>query len=66
MESPKTKTNRMRAVLINCPRTGLPIPTGIATGEHADLRSQYLKNAVDCPRCGERHFWSGADAFFED
>jgi hypothetical protein len=50
--------------MIKCPKTGLPISTGIATGESTNLASRYPENRVDCPRCGEVHTWSGAEAFF--
>jgi predicted RNA-binding Zn-ribbon protein involved in translation (DUF1610 family) len=52
--------------MITCPKTGLQISTGIATGENTNLVTHYLKNRVDCPRCGEAHIWSGEEAFFGD
>ena len=53
-----TGGGRLRRVMIKCVKTGLPISTGIATGDNTDLISRYLKNSAHCPHCGEDHMWS--------
>jgi hypothetical protein len=49
-----TRRGRQRTVMIKCSKTGLPISTGIATGDNTDLISRYLKNKAHCPCVASR------------
>ena len=60
------RPGRLCAVMITCHKSGLPVSTGIATGDNTDLASRYLKNRTHCSRRGEDHEWSGKNAFFGD
>jgi hypothetical protein len=57
-----------RRVMINCPKTSEPVPTGIVM-DHASFE---ITNLTDnplpdpCPRCGEFHYWSKEDAWVDD
>ena len=55
----------MPRVMIRCPRTDRPIPTGIAMNEQSFQSSDLLDNAVACPECGGAHVWSKEDAYVE-
>ena len=54
----------MADVMIRCPKTGEPVPTGIgldyATFKNVTMRDNTLGN---CPACGGDHVWQGEDAF---
>lgn len=61
---PFSRPLELKSVLIKCPRSQLPIRTGIATSANSDL-GRYQSQTLKCPICGETHTWSGSDAFFE-
>lgn len=56
----------MPAVMIRCPRTDQPVPTGIDIDAEefplADLNGQ----SFVCSACGERHVWNKSDAFLDE
>jgi hypothetical protein len=45
----------MSELEMTCPRTQLPIPTGIAVDLQSLVLTWALRLEVKCPRCGERH-----------
>jgi hypothetical protein len=55
----------MARVMIRCPVTGNPVPTGmnVTSLDGVTMRDNVLGN---CPECGRDHVWSGEDAFLED
>jgi hypothetical protein len=54
----------MANVLIKCPKSGMPVPTGIAMDKVAFATATLKNNTVGlCPDCGESHTWSKDDAF---
>lgn len=56
----------MSAVVVLCPFTCEPISTGIETDAQVLAKLPNIQAAVYCPRCGERHFWTPADAILAD
>lgn len=54
----------MPQLLINCPKTGKPLGTGIAMDAES-LATSVLENNTcgPCPHCGEDHVWSKPDAW---
>ena len=59
---PGSNTQR---VMIQCPRTGEPVPTGISMDAEA-FGNVTLKYQLNCPRCGEPHLWTRKEAFLEN
>jgi endogenous inhibitor of DNA gyrase (YacG/DUF329 family) len=53
----------MANVMIRCPETGEPVPTGVGmdfeTFKHVTMRD----NQVECASCGQMHTWQQEDAF---
>jgi hypothetical protein len=50
-------------ILVQCPRTGTPISTGLKT-EWVVLHSlPRLAMSLRCPVCGQTHKWNPADAW---
>lgn len=57
----------MGQVLIKCPKTGKPLPTGFAMDQVSFDSSTLTNNTVGpCPHCGENHTWSKSDAWLVD
>jgi hypothetical protein len=52
------------AVLIKCPRTGKPMPTGMRLASGDDLaRVAVVRRLSPCPYCKVAHGWMPGDAF---
>lgn len=64
MDRPSGDHDTLKTVLIRCPKTGLPLSTGTATGTTPNL-NLLLPGKVKCPHCGETHSWSVKDVFLE-
>jgi hypothetical protein len=46
------------AVLMTCPRRGLPIPIGVMTDPESFESMTFIDTHVRCPLCGAMHaFW---------
>jgi hypothetical protein len=56
----------MSALVVLCPFTCEVISTGIETDALVLARLPNVQAAVHCPKCGERHFWTPADAMLAD
>jgi len=54
----------IRRVTIKCPQNGEPVHTGITMDEEA-FKNVTLQYELACPKCGQRHYWTKADAFLE-
>ncbi len=53
----------MADILIQCPQTGAPVPTGLKT-EWVLLRSlPRVAVPLRCPSCGQMHKWKPDDAW---
>jgi predicted RNA-binding Zn-ribbon protein involved in translation (DUF1610 family) len=52
-------------LMINCPETNIPVPTGIAMSPAALETTNLTGNSFKCPQCGEMHTWRKKDAFHE-
>ena len=53
----------MADILIQCPRTGSPVATGLKT-EWVVLKSlPCVAVPLHCPACGQMHKWKPADAW---
>lgn len=53
-------------VLINCPRTGRPVSTGLTCTEARFESIQPQKNPIArCPECGDPHAWKKAEAYLD-
>jgi hypothetical protein len=52
----------MSTVVVLCPFTCELISTGIETHAQVLAKLPNIQAVVHCPRCGERHFWTAADA----
>lgn len=56
----------MGMVMIKCPTTGKPVPTGIGMDKGSFEGSSLTDNTVaSCPHCGADHTWSKSDAYLE-
>lgn len=54
----------MADVMIRCPETGEPVPTGIGMGFDAFKSVAMNDNVIEsCPSCGKRHVWQQEEAF---
>ena len=53
----------MADILVQCPRTGAPVPTGLKT-EWVFLKSlPCVAVPLRCPACGQMHKWKPDDAW---
>ncbi len=55
-------------VMIKCPKTGEPVPTGYKTEpEYFNSPASTMASSIleQCPSCGETHTWSKSVAFQE-
>ena len=50
-------------VIITCPVTRRPVPTGIAMDAVSFQSSTLMNNSVSCPHCGGMHTWSKHNAY---
>lgn len=53
----------MSALVVNCPKTGQRISTGIEIESEDLSRLPEIRARVDCPACGGVHAWTRADAY---
>jgi hypothetical protein len=53
----------MPQIMIRCPKTGKPTPTGMHFDEVSFATSQFRNNIAPCPHCGSSHMWSKEDAW---
>jgi hypothetical protein len=57
----------MARVMINCPDTGEPVPTGFDMNQQSFETSQMSGNSFGpCPACGQMHTWDKEDAYLEE
>lgn len=58
----------MRRLMITCPTTGGPTPTGMSfdEGSFQETVPMFGDCASTCGQCGQRHTWSVNDVFFEE
>jgi hypothetical protein len=54
----------MAMLIIDCPVTHKPVPTGISTDKASfeDPTNVLTGNSVSCPHCGQNHVWDKKDA----
>jgi hypothetical protein len=52
----------MPALMVICPLTGKSVPVGIETEPEVFLALPRVQAALQCPACGEKHFWTCEDA----
>lgn len=56
----------MARILINCPRTGKPVLTGMVMDEKVFQTSTVEGNVIaPCPHCGASHRWNKDQAYLE-
>ena len=57
----------MKRVMIRCPETGVPIPTGLAAADQAAFACTpvFMARAA-CALCGREHGWFAREAWVED
>jgi len=53
----------MPMIMITCPNTKQPVPTGIGADEESFRTMTLDNNFVQCSACGQLHTWSKKDAF---
>src|SRR5689334_22837246 len=53
----------MPMVLITCPRTREPVPTGIVLDTQAFIWASLREQRTHCARCDRNHRWSKEDAY---
>lgn len=59
----------MAMVMLTCPKTGKPLPTGIELDERSfdtmafEARGKGRASVVPCPHCGKAHSWGGGGAY---
>jgi len=53
-------------VMINCPRTGTAIPTGIKTDRDSFRSSAVFFARTFCPNCRTAHEWFARDAWLQE
>lgn len=61
----KRALGNMARVMIQCPKTGRAVFTGIAMNAASFESSTLLRNTLRCPACGEDHTWDKKDAHLE-
>jgi hypothetical protein len=55
----------MATLLFTCPKTRLPVPTGVATDVQGLRRSWALKLQLSCPPCGQNHELAVRDTYLD-
>jgi hypothetical protein len=53
-------------VMINCPKTGTAIPTGIKTDRDSFRSSAVFFARTFCPNCRTPHEWFARDAWLQE
>ena len=53
----------MPNVMITCPATKKPVPTGIVMDAPSFAAATLTSNSFCCPACGQMHTWSKKDGF---
>jgi hypothetical protein len=53
-------------VMISCPTTQLPLPTGVQLSPDVFATAVFLNVRVQCPHCEMEHRWSKSDAFLQE
>ncbi len=56
----------MPMLLIRCPKTQVPISTGIDVPRDIKASKIEKQTIAICGACLKKHVWSGKNAFFED
>jgi hypothetical protein len=56
----------MPAILVVCPTTAKAISTGIETEAEILMTLPRIQCGLNCPACGERHFWTCDEAWLAD
>lgn len=56
----------MQAVMIRCPITGQPVPTGLQADRGRFGATAVFFARVQCPRCNSEHEWFARDAWVSD
>jgi endogenous inhibitor of DNA gyrase (YacG/DUF329 family) len=51
----------MAMLMIKCPATGKPTPTGVAMDKKSFETSVLTNNTTTCPHCKGAHMWSKKD-----
>jgi endogenous inhibitor of DNA gyrase (YacG/DUF329 family) len=55
----------MPRVMMKCPTTGKPFPTGVNADATSFAMSDFINNSTQCPHCQQMHRWSKKDVFLE-
>jgi hypothetical protein len=56
----------MGIVMVKCPQTGRPIPTGIRTDRESFGRSPVFFGQTRCPICHVHHAWFAREAWVHE
>ncbi len=58
----------MARIMINCPQTNKPVPTGLSMNKASfeEPTNMMEGNSLRCPECRAMHTWGKKDAFLED
>jgi hypothetical protein len=57
----------MARVMIDCPASGNPVPTGLNLSAKAFEGLPLVGNILrGCPECGQHHTWAKEDAYLEE
>ena len=58
----------MPRIMINCPKTGKPVYTGMSMDEESFEQDSkaFSQTGTPCPECGELHTWRRQEAFLEE
>jgi hypothetical protein len=56
----------MSILLIKCPHTGRPVPTGIEVDADSFAALPDVLSYLTCPECGLSHAWWTREAWLED
>jgi hypothetical protein len=51
----------MPMIMITCPKTMKPVPTGVNVP--VEMLSGFQSNGLGCPACGGMHVWDGSDGY---
>lgn len=55
----------MSVVMITCPTTGRPVPTGIEIEPSDFQRLPVTEARMVCPACGQEHVWGTKSAWLD-
>lgn len=56
----------MAHIVIKCPNTGKPVPTGVDMDKKGFESAQLSGNSFQCPACGNMHTWDKKDAWVQE